>query len=456
MIRSYRSPLLFLDIDGPLIPFGGAGYPAYPAPADTGANPLLERLDPALGPRLASLPCELVWATTWMADANPLVGRRLGLPELPVLDLPEPSGPEPEGLHWKTRSVVAGADRRPFVWVDDEITSDDRAWVAAHHPGRALLHRVDPRTGLTGEDFGMLGGWLRRVEQGRGAAVVSGGCHARRRQQSPAQGRGTAMLSTDYRDGSPNWLDLGTPDTDGAAGFYRGLFGWDYEPGGQEVGGYGMFRLGGKTVAGGMTVTPEQGPSAWTVYFRTPDLDATAAAVRESGGAVAFEPMDVLDLGRMAVFTDPAGVAFAAWQPGRHKGLDEVTAVGTLCWTELYTPDVAAAAAFYRAVFGWEVAEMPFEGGTYTMVKPAGAPDEEAFGGLVPIAADPVEDTERPYWTPYFEVADCDATAARVEESGGKVRLTPVSMDGVGRFAKAADPFGARFAVITSAPAPGA
>ncbi|MEU6865262.1 VOC family protein [Streptomyces sp. NPDC046876] len=263
------------------------------------------------------------------------------------------------------------------------------------------------------------------------------------------------MLTTDYKTGSPNWVDLGTPDTDGAAAFYSGLFGWDYRPGGEEVGGYGVFHLGEKTVAGGMAVTAEQGPSAWTVYFQSPDADATAAAVAKAGGAVVFEPTDVMDLGRMAIFTDPAGVVFATWQPRRNKGLDAVTEVGSMCWTELYTGDVAAAAEFYRSVFGWEINEMPFEGGSYTMVKPAGAGEEEAFGGLVPIAADPVEDAERPYWTPYFEVVDCDATAAKAEETGGKVRLTPVFMEGVGRFAKLADPYGARFAVIASAPATG-
>ncbi len=263
------------------------------------------------------------------------------------------------------------------------------------------------------------------------------------------------MLTTDYKDGSPNWVDLGTPDTAGAAAFYAGLFGWDFHPGGEEVGGYGMFRLDHKTVAGGMTVTAEQGPSAWTVYFQSPDADATAAAVTKAGGAVVFEPMDVMDFGRMAIFTDPAGVVFATWQPKRNKGLDAVTDVGAMCWTELYTGDVAAATAFYGSVFGWEITEMPFEGGSYTMARPAGTTDEAAFGGLVPIAADPIEDAEHPYWTPYFEVADCDATAAKAEEAGGKVRLTPVFMEGVGRFAKLADPYGARFAVIASAPAPG-
>jgi hypothetical protein len=151
--------LLFLDVDGPLIPFVHRAM----SDADPG-NPLLARLDPADGPRLLSLGCELVWATTWMAGANAVIGPRLGLPPLPVLDLPA-AGDEPalHGLHWKTAHITAWANGRPFVWLDDEISGIDRWWVEAQHPGPALLHRVDPRVGLTGDDFAGVRAWVERA-----------------------------------------------------------------------------------------------------------------------------------------------------------------------------------------------------------------------------------------------------------------------------------------------------
>ncbi|MFF2411685.1 HAD domain-containing protein [Streptomyces sp. NPDC058092] len=166
-------PYLFLDVDGPLIPFGTAAHqPSGEHPvfrtgdesSGPGSNPLLARIDPGLGSRLAALPCDLVWATSWMADANDSVAPRLGLPELPVVVWPEPSDEderdERAGLHWKTRTVLRWAAGRPFVWVDDEITDTDRAWVSSRHGGRALLHRVDPCRGLTDADFTVLNAWL--------------------------------------------------------------------------------------------------------------------------------------------------------------------------------------------------------------------------------------------------------------------------------------------------------
>ncbi|MFJ8581776.1 HAD domain-containing protein [Micromonospora sp. NPDC093277] len=154
-------PLLFFDVDGTLLPFGDAV-----GPISDDANPLLAGLDAEHGRRLAALPCDLVWATTWMHDANEVLAPRLGLPQLPVVDWPDN---EDDGgrLHWKTRRLVEWAAGRPFSWVDDEIAAADRTWVAANHSGSALLHRVDPRRGLTDADYQAVGQWLNAPAPGQ-------------------------------------------------------------------------------------------------------------------------------------------------------------------------------------------------------------------------------------------------------------------------------------------------
>ena len=169
MMAGLASPIVFLDVDGTLIPFRArpaefavvSAHAVGPA-GDVSGNPLVERLDPADGHRLLALGCQLVWATTWMADANDLLSPRLGLPELPVVDFPDDDDEPEPGLHWKTAFLTRWAAGRTFVWLDDEITDADRRWVQTRYPGRALLHRVDPLVGLADGDFALVRQWLQR------------------------------------------------------------------------------------------------------------------------------------------------------------------------------------------------------------------------------------------------------------------------------------------------------
>ncbi|WP_119728075.1 hypothetical protein [Thermomonospora amylolytica] len=61
------------------------------------------------------------------------------------------------------RADVTGPTQPPLLFLDV-----DRAWVAAHHPGEALLHRVDARRGLADADYVVLGEWLRRAHAQHG------------------------------------------------------------------------------------------------------------------------------------------------------------------------------------------------------------------------------------------------------------------------------------------------
>ncbi|MGH4028634.1 VOC family protein [Actinomycetota bacterium Odt1-20B] len=261
------------------------------------------------------------------------------------------------------------------------------------------------------------------------------------------------MLNPTYLTGAPVWVDLGTPDLQAAAVFYGGLLGWEFEQGAPEFGGYSLFKLEGQSVAGAMTVPPEEGAPAWSTYFKTPDADATAKAVEQAGGGGTFGIMDVADLGRMAGFTDATGVPFSVWQPGTNHGLGVIKQTGALTWSELYTPDVPAALAFYRSVFGWNAYEVRMsEEYTYTTVNPGEGTQDDMFGGVADVADDPIEQQAGAYWLPYFAVDDCAAAVARARELGATVRAEPMSVPGAGDIAKLADPQGARFALIKPDP----
>ncbi|MEU3984846.1 VOC family protein [Streptomyces sp. NPDC026672] len=257
------------------------------------------------------------------------------------------------------------------------------------------------------------------------------------------------MLGTDFRTGSPIWLDLGSPDTDASAAFYGAVFGWRFQSAGEDAGGYGFFQQDGRTVAALGRLTEEGARAAWTTYFHSPDAGATAEAVRAGGGTVRVEPFD-MGGPVMAQFTDPQGARFAVLRSDR--GLERTSADNTLVWVELHTADPESAIAFYRGLFGWRSEEMSAPGMTYRVLSVAeGDRQEGSFGGVAPLA----DDHEEPRWVPYFAVTDPDATTATARSHAGTVLMPPADVPEVGRIAWLTDPHGAPFALLRPNPRQG-
>lgn len=256
------------------------------------------------------------------------------------------------------------------------------------------------------------------------------------------------MLGTDFRTGSPNWIDLGSPDTTGAAAFYSAVFGWEFVSAGPEAGGYGFFQHTGKTVGALGPLSEEGATSAWTTYFKTEDIQDTARKVVAGGGAVRAEPMDVMGEGWLAQFTDPQGAQFAVWQPGKTKGLEKASEDNTLVWVELHVPDPVSAIGFYNGLFGWRSQEMQAPGMTYRVLSiEEGDQQDGSFGGAASL-----QEGQTPSWVPYFAVADADALVASVQGNGGSVLMPAADVPDVGRIAWLADPYGAVFAVLKPNP----
>ncbi len=251
------------------------------------------------------------------------------------------------------------------------------------------------------------------------------------------------MEMTTYEHGVPSWVDLSTPDPARAAEFFSTLFGWECPDGDPELGGYRNCSLKGKSVAG---ITPAMDPNmaaSWNTYINVDDADAISARVTDNGGQVIAPVMDVADLGRMAVFSDPIGSVFGIWQPGAHIGAEIVNEPGALVWNELMTTDTKAAAEFYTSVFGWTTSVNDPDGPMpYTMLEIGDRP----IGGMMP--KPPTVPAEvPPNWLVYFAVANLDASLSQVESLGGSI-LAPAMDTEYGRFAVIADPTGAAVSII--------
>ncbi|MCP3760056.1 VOC family protein [Streptomyces sp. TBY4] len=256
-----------------------------------------------------------------------------------------------------------------------------------------------------------------------------------------------------YKPGTPCWIDLMVPDQQAALDFYADLFGWQGEIGPPETGGYSVCTLKGKPVAGIMKAmnpdgsTPDPAPpTVWTTYLATDAIDAALKSVTDAGGTVMMGPMDVMDLGRMAVIADPTGAVVGLWQAGTFDGAGIVNEHGALIWNELSTGDVPAARAFYSAVLPVTTAlsEMP-EAAGYTEFQV----DGRAVAGMMDLGNLPPGTP--PNWVPYFSADDVDEIQAAATRAGGSV-MAPAFDMAAGRMAVLADPQGAVFAVIKARP----
>jgi len=251
---------------------------------------------------------------------------------------------------------------------------------------------------------------------------------------------------TPWPDGTPCWVDLGTTDIPKAISFYSSQFGWDIEQGGPEFGGYSMAQLDGRNAAGlGPIMGPPGTPSAWTAYFASSDVDATAARVKNAGGQLLMEPMDVMDAGRMLVAADITGAAFGVWQAGQHVGAQVANAPGAFTWCEHMSRDFEGAKAFYAAVFGYEYGDMSSDSFSYATLLING---QQVVGGIGAFPGGS-ENAHQAFWGVYFGTTDTDKAVDLATSHGGQV-IRPASDSPYGRMAIVADNQGAVFSLIST------
>jgi predicted enzyme related to lactoylglutathione lyase len=252
-----------------------------------------------------------------------------------------------------------------------------------------------------------------------------------------------------YAQGTPNWVELITPDQQAAKTYYGDLFGWDYEvnPVDDQGNLYLISQLQGSRIAGIGGQLPELAghPAFWNVYLAVDDVDAVTALVAGAGGKDEAGPFDVVDAGRMAAIQDPTGARVNLWQANRTVGTGLANEPGTPIWNELVSPDLDTATRFYSEILGvgWRPSEM-VEGGDYTCLVVGDKP----VGGAMPPQLEGIP----PHWNVYFNVANCDASMAKAVELGGAVTAPAFEVPGVGRMGFLTDPQGAMFALMQNPP----
>lgn len=247
---------------------------------------------------------------------------------------------------------------------------------------------------------------------------------------------------TRYPEGTFCWVDLGTPDPDGAKRFYSGLLGWMTVDVETPDGIYTIARIGGRDVAG-LHAHGELDAHDWDSYIAVDDLDATLKrAITELDGDWVSGPHTIPGSARMAVIADGGLARVCLWEADGYPGAGLVNEPGCWTWNDLSTRDPERAEAFYRNLFGWN----------FTQVAPGYwsiSRGELLIGGMRAMAP---RDSGRPAnWMPYFVVTDLDEAARRVAELGGAVIVPPLEVP-AGRFLVAADPAGATCGLLEMGP----
>jgi uncharacterized protein len=115
--------------------------------------------------------------------------------------------------------------------------------------------------------------------------------------------------------GRVGWNELLTTDVAAARTFYTALFGWETTEMPGLKGPYTLFKKGGTEVAGMMAHPAPGAPAQWLAYVVVESADAKVAEVIKLGGKTCAGPMDIPNVGRIAMATDPQGATFGIFQP---------------------------------------------------------------------------------------------------------------------------------------------
>jgi predicted enzyme related to lactoylglutathione lyase len=242
------------------------------------------------------------------------------------------------------------------------------------------------------------------------------------------------------------FVELLTPNLAAAQQFYAGLFGWTFRDTQFGETKYAEASLDGHSVAGLIhrdVPTGKQRQPAWLSFIAVSDVDKAKTIALQHGAKVLFEPHSIPDRGREAVFADPQGAVFAVLDSSSGDPPDVLAAPGEWIWSSLITTNPDTDAAFYQALFDYEVFELPSdEGAEHLML----ASDNYARASVNPLPAN--KPNVHPHWINFVHVEDTVLMTQKATVLGGRVLVEPRTDRNGGMVAVVADPEGAIFGLL--------
>jgi len=242
--------------------------------------------------------------------------------------------------------------------------------------------------------------------------------------------------------GTPDWVELVTPDPHAAASFYGALLGWEWlerpnRDGGTEL----VARQAGTEVAGIVAQPAELAghPAFWNAYVAADRVEAVTDTVDLTVTATQID----LAGSTLTDASGSSGVIVSGWQRTSWIGVGGAGQSGARPFSLGPLPTAGPPGPYGESLGAGpaQTAGLPVDDGPLTERTDAAARAPEVL------------DDAPPHWNVYFEVVDLEASLAQADALGATLITPPFDAEDGTRVASLTDPQGALFSLRVSGPA---
>ena len=260
---------------------------------------------------------------------------------------------------------------------------------------------------------------------------------------------------SDFRQATPYWVALSTPDLEASMAFYSIIFGWRFDQTLSDQNGVDVYALANIETGNPAAVSEQSDQDiesgvrpSWGVYVRVDDIVDVVLRVEDLGGAIIQSLTKIGEYGISAVVSDPTGGTLVFWE-AFISGPTVLREHGAMQWCELMSTDPESAAAFYRSLLDVTTNAMEMPDGSYNYIINTQDGPVFSISALSGLSDDLIVRAGGTMWVTYFNVDDVDAAVDRAVKHGAELPDPPWDVPGIGRMAWIYDPQGALLGLIT-------